>query len=585
MLYNKLRLKFVLCIGVITGLLILNSCDREEQVHEYNIYEADDSVEISNSVDHLNDIVQYNLDLYLATDSGLYVQDIDNGEIKLQLLDCSIDFIERTNEEIYAYSSINNKIYNINGNTYSVKEFDGKLNGISAPSSFAVTNDYLVLLSTSHAEQTRSSVYYIIDKKSGNVEQVPSNTDVTKIFTYTGNQILMYYYARNSVDCYITAYNIDNDKIGEKYYVNMLGLHDAVYHLHTDSLYIYTVDNITFKMTLKQYSFKEKTLKSLKTYPINGEKGVTGIITSSDNLISCGIVHNKEIQIYDIEKEYSVLNIALYGYPQSALQYLLSTFKDKHNIDINLIQYNYDDKDKLNMKLQAGDSDIDLYYTFGLDTAYYVLADIYTDLNTMKGLKENINRCESFINAASMYEEEIFGIPTEVFLFDSTSYRKIDGSRQNNAVYQYLGKYIDLTTSSYLDTEGKALAELFQYFIEFPNDDAAEPLFGDFKILLSDYIILNPNAEHIDEAVMFLNEVMNLLLGDYNDELNERQSINTINLYPELEEYSGIYNKWKCYNHNIFDVLSNGIDQIIIGANIEKIARECASKIDLIVKE
>ncbi|MBE6726408.1 MAG: hypothetical protein E7576_14655 [Ruminococcaceae bacterium] len=576
----------ILSLLMLLAFPILFSCAKNNRSEEYapptETYAAPPTASIDRFDGKNNGIVLCGNTLYYATDAGLFRFD-EQENAGVPILEVPVDFVEKHHGAMFAVSLAERCVYRIENDTAQTA-LSGLDERITADDtfSFAVCNDYFVFLGRDPEKTSGGPIaLFLIDRMSGETRAASVASSISRGFGYEGNRIFLYNYGRSTDDCYFSVYDTETEREEDRIPISQMGVSDAEYCPYIDSLLIYTRDDITRKMTLKQLALTDRLTRTLTSYGDAADANTKGMIAAETNIVCCGLTDSETLRYFNLNEEHPSVTVAVYGYPQGALQVLMNLFKEKRGIDVNLIQIDYGEVEKLNTKLLAQDDDIDVYYTMGLTEAYYILRDVYCDLKQFDTLSANLSRCASLIEAAATYNGKVFGVPTEFGLVDTAA----EGNLYNNSFYQYMAREIDLTEKAYRDGDGEALKTLYRHYRAYPNDDRPTPRWGDFKMVWCSYMMMNPASRHKEEAALFLNDLLALELGDFDEEAASQPLMALVTKYPENTDFGDVSVRWKFTDMNIFNMIRDGLNAVESDEMTDEEAKELARRIRMVVME
>ncbi|MBR5680801.1 MAG: hypothetical protein IKX19_09125, partial [Clostridia bacterium] len=551
----KRRITFTIFF-ILFSVAGLVSCAKSEKPEEYvyptETYDTPPTATVDHFDGKVNGLTLMENTVYYATDAGLFRFDEEAGA-GVALVDKPVDFVEKHRGALLAVSLAERCVYRIENDTAEavLTDLDERITPDDV-FGFAVCDDSFVFLCRD-AEQISGGTIalFMINRESGEMRIAPVVSTVSKVFPYERNRVFLYNYGRSSDACYFAVYDTESEQEEERIPISQMGVSDAEYCPYIDSLLIYTRDDITRKMTLKQLDLSDQITRTLISYGDAAAPNVKGLIAAETNIVCCGLTDSGTLRYFNLNEEHPLVTVAVYGYPQASLQVLMSLFKEKHEIDVNVMQFDYGEADKLNTKLLAQDGDIDVYYTLGLTPAYYILRNAYCDLGQFDALAGNLSRCAPLIEAAASNNGEIFGVPTEFGIIDSAA----EDNPYNNSFYQYMATQIDLTKKEFRDEDGEALKILYQHYLAYPDDDGPAPPWGEFRMVWCSYMIMNPASRHKEEAALFLNDLLSLYLGDFDGEAASFPLMQLVTKYPENADYDDVFIQWKFTDMNVFNMI------------------------------
>ncbi len=583
----KRRITFMIFF-ILLSVAGLVSCAKSEKPEEYvyptETYDTPPTATVDHFDGKVNGLALMENTVYYATDAGLFRFDEEAGA-GVALVDKPVDFVEKHRGALLAVSLAERCVYRIENDTAEavLTDLDNRLTPEDV-FGFAVCDSSFVFLCRDTEKISGGPLaLFMIDRTKGETRTVPVASSAMKIFTYEGNRIFLFHEQYSGDSCWFSVYDTEAEREEERIPVNQTGVSDAEYCPYDDSLMIYTRNSFTKKMSLIRLDLTERIARTLISFDDASDPNRKGLVATETNIVCCGLRDSDVLRYFDLNGEYPSVTIAMYGTPQFGLQVMLSLFKDRHDIDVNLMQIGYDEIEKLNTKLLAQDDDIDLYCTFGLTPAYYILRNAYCNLKQFDALAGNLSRCAPLIEAAASYDGAVFGVPTEpsLGLIDTAA----EGNPYNNSFYQYMAMQIDLAEKEYRDEDGEALKTLYQHVLAYPEDNGPAPPWGDFRMLWCSYMMMNPASHHKEEAALFLNDLLALHLGDFDMEEADNPYMQFVPKYPEITDYDDVYIQWKFTDMNVFNMIRDGLDALKPGEMTDEAAKDLARRIKMVIME
>lgn len=528
--------------------------------------------------------------LYILEPDGVYKLDLVNAVSECIYNADNLLYITSGDGVIYL-SDEGNTIYTIDENGTLLDAIDipdGALDDVTMSSfmEFIVTDDYFVF-----AYPVQKGYAHTYIRKDDLSVKTNSSGGFYKIANYEGNKYFTYIDANSSQDTYIISYDIDSGKCGERIYIRDFVV-DFCYDDRNNSIKFYST--ASFGMALCEFDIEtdEKTQLSIFTKDTGVYEWNCETLTGCNNLFVVISDNLNRIEVFDTDKEYPVINMAVVGYPQIETGFLAAKLKDKYNIDVVIKQYDYDERENFALKIMAGDSDIDVFHSTDIDIQDYVKNTAFYDLGTLEVLQENINRCSELLKYGYSYDGKIFGIPYVMNSLYAIDTMEKDSTSFDRGYYlaltAYLNKYFDSVDGTYSD-DGTYLYELLKYYYEHPDFDVpCEVICQDTYIISSSCYLMNPAAENKENAALFLNEIMNLCLGEYDRELEDTLFNYLLAHYDTDFDYSSCYPSWRGAGQETIVVISEAITAVQAADNyedIKRIADEYYSKIRMTVYE
>lgn len=240
---------------------------------------------------------------------------------------------------------------------------------------------------------------------------------------------------------------------------------------------------------------------------------------------------------------------------------------------INVVEYPLSGPfEPLNMKLMAGDSDIDIFYTLSLDLYTYITSGYYEDLSQYDVLREKFESNE-FVDHVASYNGTYVGLPIECYYYDTAT------NEQNDSFTKYLAKNVSALNGEFRDENGDELFELLRYLYDHPDDPRSDPFYEDTEVRMigGNFLMINPYSEHKEEAAEFLAYCFDLLTGE------KTMSTRTIaKPYPTgIDDFEGVALYWDFQPWSIIEPLREAYNSYRLtegtDAELRKLATDAAS--------
>lgn len=540
--------------------------------------------------------------LYLLKQSGIYKINLADGTNSLLVEIDGLSHISSNSGYLYAFDNGEN-IYKISVlgeiiETLPIPEdtFD---EAIFDNSSFIATDDYFVVACINGKKYN----HFYFSKSDMSVE-INATLNSQVICTAVGNTYYTYTTSTSGMEDYVISYDIASKKKGDRYIVNsypsVIG-----YDMYSENVLLYGEALFNSGATITEFNLEDLSLNELAIFSIDGANQFQSVelLTVYNNLY-CAIYQNSnKIFVYDMTKEYEELNIAVLGYSTPEIEYLSYLLGTKHDINVKVKRIDMENQHHLGLKLMAGDDDIDIFYTMGLDLSYYIESDCFVDLKEFDVLEENLNDARTLLENGFSYEGKIFGIPfsaTEPIVRDCMQIDKKGSYTLSYNQSAYAAKYINAVEDKYNDDGGKMLYDLMMHFYDNrpmkPLDSLnaippLEVLCEDTYVIESTCYVMNPNGKNKDNAALFLNELMNVamkkseILGQGN---LTREGYFDISYYDLTFDYSKCYPEWISQNSDAGTVLYQAFENAKKAekrSEVKALAKECYNKIRQIILE
>lgn len=592
-----LILSTAICATIMTACQESAKTDKTDITEKSIVYSALD--EIPYDTENTISATQLEDKLYILEPDGVYKLDLVNAELTCIYKTDKVLYIASGDGVIYLADD-GKTIYTIDENgtlldtlnipdgAFEANMPKGTIEGyrMSIFIEFIATDDYFVF-----AYPAKKGYAHTYIRKDDLSIRINSSGGFNKIANYEGNKYFTYIDANSSLDTYIVSYDIDSGERGERIYIGDM-IVDFCYDSQNKNIKYY--HGSSFGMALSEFDIekKERTQLSIFTKETDDYEWNCETLTCCNNLFAVISDNLNRIEIYDAEKEYPVVNMAVVGYPQIETGFLAAKLKDNYNIDLVIKQYDYDERENFALKIMAGDSDIDVFHSTNIDIQDYVKNTAFYDLGTVEVLQENINRCSELLKYGYSYDGKIFGIPYVKDNQYAVNTMEKDNTSLNRgyfwALSAYLNKYFDSINGIYSD-DGTYLYELLKFYYDHPEFDVpCEIICNDTYILSSACYLMNPAAENKEYAALFLNEIMNLCLGEYDSELEDTPFNYLLSHYDTDFDYSLCYPSWRGARQETIVVISEAITAAQAANNyedIKKIADDYYSKIRMTIYE
>ncbi len=103
----------------------------------------------------------------------------------------------------------------------------------------------------------------------------------------------------------------------------------------------------------------------------------------------------------------------------------------------------------------------------------------------------------------------------------------------------YCAKYIDLTTGTHLDPEGKELYKILKFLHDYPDGNVDKmPIPNEYNMLSAEFAVLNPNGKNIHNAIRFLAYIFDVNNGDIEGVIPPEEQ------YMNLESTENTFATW-----------------------------------------
>lgn len=473
------------------ALLALSSCDFDKNDSEYPItpYSSECSFEES----FIITATAASNDTIFATDGTELLQyNILTGETSaIDLPYDDITSITTYGDSLFILCREQGKIYELSRKAYDLLDTYDLADTEIEIAQFCVSDSYIVLYGS---KQNKNS-FFIIDKKAKSFETVDTTFDVGAMSFYKEDKVLLHINSRSSSDSYFVVYDIVEDSFGTKMLSNVISVQNAAYSSYSDEIYFSDYNVLNQTIDLKALDMAAGNIRTLRMRSASNEKSRSmRFIEAIGNVIAISS-SDFEIEFIDLSDSDNTITIGTFGYMPETVQYLMTQYNLNYDGMVN--EVNFSDKEKMQLKLMAGDDDIDLYLISSYSNiADYVHNHAYQDLSEYSELQDYFDL--PIIKATSTVDNEIFGIPVNTQLTSSESFMiNNELYLYSNNLRQYVYENIDLINKVYDDPDGTRLLDVLNHIkaADISSDTYAVPLNGHYSFIEGDYIILNPTSK------------------------------------------------------------------------------------------
>lgn len=416
------------------------------------------------------------------------------------------------------------------------------------------------------------------------METVKTTFDVGAMFFYKADQIMLHVNMYASSDGYFAVYDVAADAFGTEMFSQVTNVKDAAYSSYTDEIYFSAYDVAAQTMNVKALDMETGNIQTLKMRSVSDANSATmRFVEASGNIIAV----NRADSVMDFidvdELAKNTITIGTYGYTQDSMRYLLTQYNLQYDGAVS--EVNFTDKEKMQLKLLAGDTDVDLYVIPSyMNIVNYINNHAYEDLCAYESLQKYWDL--PLLQATVDVGGSVFGVPidtsltsTESFMIQDEMYLYLHNLRQ------YVYENIDLQNKVYADTNGDRLLDVLNHIkaADIHSDAYAKPKNGHYSYIISDYIILNPASEKKEQSVAFLQFVLQELSSEENAALTENSSL-MVTYYPQFDDYTNTYIDWMHYDTDIYVELNEFAHSYVQNGDASGLSALC-NKIKIMVME
>ncbi len=510
--------------------------------------------------------------LYIIDGAAAYSLNIETGE-GARLFETAADSIASYGDTIYFLDSGSGEIslYSISGEKLDSFVCES-LKGWTVLG-YEVTDNYLVVLGFMQGDPAHKII--TISKESKTVE---TEMDVKSYYnntcSYTKDKVFITYISGNE-DKLLYTFDAKSGKL-EKQRKILSGAFQsycsaACYNPKADTV-ILAVPFGADKISLVEYQLDSEDNTVLARLdcseglplPLGGR-----YISVYENVVSA-LLGGNTYQCFDYNSPLQYITIAytdtMGGTAGSSdLEKIIAGYESSHDVIVRTVVYS-EDMGRLELKLMAGDKDIDLFSSSAIGEYKCIKSKTYVDLNKFDSLGKKISS-NVFVDFAAKTEDGYFGIPYEVlYQFKADDSNPMPTSMIQNmsiqpqtgesaAIFQYCIENIDFEKGEYLDPDGDELYKALKYRYENPHGSDKKLYDFEFSMIQSSYLIMNPNSEKQQLAAEFLEYFFDAMNGDI--VIDPILSTGTEISLPflELNTVENVYLSWKVKPKEVIDTV------------------------------
>jgi len=528
----------------------------------------------------VSDFSQADNYIYIADKTQILRYDMTSGEEKVFADGFgSIVLIHANNDNIYVFDADAKDIIVLDGNGGETK----RINITDSPDganwqNIISTQKYIVL----SVREDLKSFLYIVNKSDNSIkEQVIPGISLFKEILFKDGDIIFIHYegGRDSGDNYFAEYNIDENMIYQKYYLNLNSTTGkSCYIPDKKQIISATLNSLYQNIEVFTFGLENETISSI--YKASSAESNIVSITSGRNIISWYDEKAESFYFYDINKKRDTITILIeYAVYNLSLEYYINEFEKQNNLTVNTVIYN--DRDKLNLKLLANEKDFDLYLTSPWTVINYVKSGAFEDLYLYDSIKNSIAGKEALFEKTAFYGNKMFGVPYETAVFGNDMFSPLGAVTSSMA--WYLTHNVNLLSSEYTDKNGAALTQVYENMKSNLNDLSH---ISGYELLSSNYILMNPFSQNKEKAADFLSGYIRLLSGQTDISGDFDYIREQIIYYPDNRNFDNMLMYYNICHIDMQDLFKDGYENAASGKMTAfETAKEVSKKIDMITNE
>lgn len=546
---------------------------------------------------------------YFHSVDGVYTMNIETGE-NVKLINSAVDMLTYYGESLFTYTVNDGKLctYSLSGELEDEQTVIAESDNIKAEE-FFITEDYYVFVVLDNSEFMPFTHYDAYDRKT--LELVTSfrengaSVSIRRMFSiYKGNIFL-----KSEKDGYtdnfdnITAIDLDTGKTKMVAHVyNKKGCYsDFVYNPKTDTILLITGPakatlNMSdgsvkvadkYPLCITEYSLNDPDNIVHKRFYIEIENGTEYYVGVHENIVTAVCTAGDEIMTFDYLNPPESITFVT-GQEEYYKDYIYG-FEKETGILVKTVNYGYDYQ-RLDMKLMAGDTDFDVFIPIYMHMHKYFLSHMYGDLAKYDELKSRLDS-DVAANFVSKLGDTYVGMPmgiNEYFpkdkRFDNKESFAPSYYSHNASKVLYCAKYIDLTTGTHLDPEGKELYKILKFLHDYPDGNVDKmPIPNEYNMLSAEFAVLNPNGKNIQNAIRFLAYIFDVNNGDIEGVIPPEEQ------YMNLESTENTFATWHSqgfgYIMPILDACKEAINSDGKASTLKDLAREATMEVRMRMSE
>ncbi len=600
-----------LLIPLLLTIFILAGCSANPaKSAEYKPVEI--CAEISLPIDTVNilDTAQIGECLYILGDGGVYSLNLETNE-STRLFDSDCLHINAYDGMLHLFlpekgsfrtytteGELKNEIYLDDFKKPELNNFKG----------FAVGEDCYIFASQ---DESGRMVYVTADRETGEIKTFNAPKNIRRICSYKDNSFLIVCFDIAMTECNVWELNADTQKAVKLTELNDVYLFfDFEYNPDADSL-LFTACDFDLQVYISEFSLanRENSIIAKPKILISGPTKCC--LSVSQNIVSLVSDCSRDYMYYDYENPPEYITFAYFGLEEYITRFI-KQYESRSGVLVRIVHYEGEQVDNLNIKLMAGDSDIDCFYTSSLRKFAYITNHEFTDLYQFEGLKERIGS-NPFIEQISTYKDSCFGIPFKVKYYPvgSTPYdsvsadmveyleeQRINGGfmyLRGEQLKSYIRKNINLENKTYADPSGEEFYQVLRKAYDnmevcdkLPDYRDIPYIYAEIPYVESEYVIMNPSSCKKELAADFLIAFYDYINDGISDEAFEasfgRKS------YPESKEkVDGLLIQWKYDDYTTNEALYNAYNSLpeADGSDkaLRKLAQEAAAEVAMRIGE
>lgn len=553
---------------------------------EYDGFTPAENIEFPVKMSEITDMIEIKKTLCLLTDGAVYAVELETGESK-KLFDTDAKMFASYGDMIYTYSPESGRLcgYGLNGEAISEQVISVESDSLTAQELF-VTDGYYSFKCRDKSTGISVTQNVVFDRETlenvGVVSESKSISSVSRIFCpYKGNSLIKVEESltrSTAVDIY--EVNLETGKSKKLNTVEISATTseiDIAYREKTDTLLIFAAPSSeqeadgSYVPFIMECSLSDPDNILLKRFGSDSGNSGRVFVGVWENIVSAVVFSDGRYRYFDYLNPPDSIVFAC----NMAQNYskLINGFEKETGITVRTVDYG-EDFSRLDIKLMAGDTDFDLFAPVYYQEHKYFASGMFEDLSQYEGLKKRLDG-DTAAGYVSNLDGKYIGIPTGIGGYFADGYQP-DPVEISRLIY--LADNVDIVKGIYRDSDGGELYKLLKFI--YDGSEGKLPFGDELNILSNNFVIMNPNSLHKENAVRFLEYVFDACNGD----LEGFEPT-----YADIDSTEGVKIHWQIFAWDyvgpIFEASNNIRKCDGKDSTIKKIARETAAEVKMRLEE
>lgn len=584
-----------LLISFLIFVLLLSSCSlRPSESASYSPITLKENISLPIPSSDISDTAQLGNCLYILGNGGVYSQNLETGE-SLRLFDSDCKYINAYGGMLHLFLPEKGCFFAYTPDGEPVNELyleDFKKPEPNGFKGFAVSDGFYIFATENGSSGMN---YTLADRNSGEIKTLKAPKNIRRLCSYKDEKVLAICYSVSAADCAVWELDLNTEKSSKLGDINdMYILLDLAYNPRADSV-LMSACGSDMQICISEFALDSGECSVISKPKLQANGMTKCNVSVSENIAFLITDLDENYFFYDYERPPQSLTLAYFGV-QNVITDFIREFENKTGVIVKTIHYDKEQVGDLNIKLMAGDSDIDCFCTDTLRKFAYITNNQFADLYNFPELKEKI-RSDPFIEQVSAYDGLCFGVPYDLKFYpegstpydnlteDTVKYLedlRLEGKffyLRNEQLSAYIRKNIDLESMTYSDADGEEFYSLMKNAVESAGETDSLVNYKDIPYVYAErpyveaeYIMMSPTSEKKELAASFLAEFFDYISAG---EGSKSQS------FPETSEsVEGLQIEWRYDDYTVCEPLYETFNGVFEpGADLsDKSLREVAKK-------